>query len=566
MLIPIAGAGALAIDYGRASSVRSKLQLAADAAVLAAKGDPASNRQQSEAIARRFMAENSDGILGAEIISVNIAATGDQIDLDVRAKLGTSLGALFGKDYIDVGVRSRAVASTDDLELALVLDNTGSMRDHMDELRTGANDLVRTLFDSAGSRTQLKIAVVPYVGAVNIGNGPLQMTWMDTAADSRLHAEAIEWRYFGYELGCTYAPGGGGSDPGSGTHGFLWELMPRFADAAASLIGVSSAQAATAGDVPAPFQFAPDCWLATPAKLNHFDFFAQIPNTEWKGCVEARPEPFDVTDDPPNPANADTLFVPWFWPDETDNAALAAMGDAMRTVNDYLPDRLDLRDAVAPVFNDPNPHWGMHNILKYNGTPAIISETGPATQGPNRACPDPILPLSDVRDDIRASIDGLMHWDGSGTNIAEGLVWGWRVLSPNAPFTQGAPYGRANKVIVLMTDGVNNVNPVPLFGHLSEYSAYGYLEQWSSNRIADKTYQGFKDYADGRLSEVCTNAKNAGVQIYTVAFGITDDDTLALLRDCATAPPYAYTATTSGDLIQAFQQVATSLSKLRLAK
>jgi Flp pilus assembly protein TadG len=564
LLIPIAGIGALAVDYGRALDVRTRLQHAADAAVLAAKGDASVSRSEAERTARGFFDFNAQKVLGARIKSVDVAALDTSITVDVLAEIDTTLGRLLGEDLMTIRVRSKAVSAMDDLELALVLDNTGSMRDHMDELRAGAGDLVNTLFDHAGTQSNLKVAVVPYVGTVNIGNEPAHMAWMDSDADSRHHAEALEWKSFGYELGCVYTPVGGATDPGIGTHGFLWDHLPSLADAVRSVLGLSPAQAATASDVPAPFNFSPSCWIASPTKLNNFELFDQIPNADWKGCVEARPEPYDVTDHAPDRSTPDTLFVPWFWPDEIDNAALMASGAALRTVNDYLPDRLDLRNSIAPKFNDPWPGWGQANILKYNGTWAVIDEVGPETSGPNKSCPDPILPLTNQRSPVTAKINNLVHWDGSGTNIAEGLMWGWRVLSPGEPFTEGAAYGKATKVIVLMTDGINNINPVQDFGHLSEYSSYGYLQQWGENRIATKTYAAFKAYADQRLGLACANAKAAGIQIYTVAFGITEPDTLQLLRDCATAPPYAYTAATSTELVEAFRGVASQLSKLRL--
>jgi hypothetical protein len=44
-----------------------------------------------------------------------------------------------------------------------------------------------------------------------------------------------------------------------------------------------------------------------------------------------------------------------------------------------------------------------------------------------------------------------------------------------------------------MTDGVNNVDPVPEWDMLSEFSAYDDLQQYNLNRITDKTYAGFKN-------------------------------------------------------------------------
>jgi hypothetical protein len=236
------------------------------------------------------------------------------------------------------------------------------------------------------------------------------------------------------------------------------------------------------------------------------------------------------------------------------------------TRNDYIPDRLDLRNAIAPAFDDQFPTWGWANILKYPGATANIDEVAPDTLGPNKACPDPLLPLTSNRGEVTAKIDSLVHWNGSGTNIAEGLAWGWRVLSPTAPFTEGAAYGEVNKVIVLMTDGQNNIDAHPMAPVLSDYSAYGFLEQWGESRLTDKTYAGFKAHADARLVQVCQNAKAEGITIYTVAFGITDNETLDILRDCATAPPYAYTATTANDLVSVFQKVAARLTSLRLSR
>ena len=42
-------------------------------------------------------------------------------------------------------------------------------------------------------------------------------------------------------------------------------------------------------------------------------------------------------------------------------------------------------------------------------------------------------------------------------------MWGWRVLSPTAPFTEGRAYTANDnkKILVLMTDGENTYYPQP---------------------------------------------------------------------------------------------------------
>lgn len=568
MLAAFCGLAGLGLDYARLRSATERLQAAVDSAAIAAKASGETDPATLLATAQAYFAQNKGAIGDITLSSLEVTPHGTRVSVKVDATLRTTLSAVAGVSDFGFSVTSEANASTEDLEVALVLDNTGSMSADMDDLRSGATDLVNTLFDNAANKSRIKVAVVPYVGAVNIGNSVSHMDWMDTTGDAIHHGGALEWMYFGYEPGCVYTPGGGsGSDPGSGTQGSLENSWPKFASVIGEIAGVKKAEAAVVGDVPSPFNFAPDCWIASPSKINLFDLIAAIPNTSWKGCVEARAEPYDVTDEEPSASVPDTLFVPWFWPDEIDNAALTAAGSAWQTANDYLPDRLDLRDAAAPKFNESWVGWGQSNVLKYNGTNGTIDESGPDTSGPNKSCPDPILPLTSTQQTVLDKIAGLVHWNGSGTNVAEGLAWGWRVLSPTEPFSEGAAYGTTKKVLVLMTDGINNVDPQdPDFSHLSHFSAYGYLQQWGQHRIPVKTYAAFKEHADSRLQEVCANAKAAGITVYTVAFNITEDVTLNMLRDCASQPPYAYSAATASELVTAFKSIASKLSELRLTR
>ena len=567
MILPMFMLGSFALDYSRGMSVQQQLQGAADAAALAAKGSGADARAAAQAAAEAYAKTNVAKLNGATLRPVSVTDTADGVRVELAADLPTSVSNAFGIASLEIKAASESVSATGDMELALVLDNTGSMNGFMDELKQAAKDLVTAAFDASKTPGKVKVAVVPYVGTVNIGNGPQQMAWMDVNADNSWHGSGIEGISFGYEPGCVYAPGGGGPvDPGAGTHGFLENAARKFASAAGAVLGITPARAASASDVPAPYVFWPDCWAANPFKLNMFDTFASIPNTSWKGCVMARTEwgDRDVSDEAPNPSEPDTLFVPWLWPDTIDASAIVASGDpALETVNDYLPDRLDLRDAQFPKFNDPWIGWAHWNWLKYRNVAATIDEDGPDTLGPNKACPDPLLPLTAVKALVENKIDDLTHWNGSGTNTAEGVAWGMRVLTPGAPFTEGSSDPATKKVMVLMTDGVNNIDPTNDSSILSHWSTFGYL---GGGRVQPMSYDGFRQYANARMQKACQFAKEANIDIYTVAFNVTDEATLGLLRDCATKPPYAYSATTATELVEAFRDIGKSLTELRLSK
>ena len=56
------------------------------------------------------------------------------------------------------------------------------------------------------------------------------------------------------------------------------------------------------------------------------------------------------------------------------------------------------------------------------------------------------------------------------------MVWGWRALSPNAPFADGKPYNSPNwvKAIVLETDGDAQVAGNTQ-NNSTDYTGYGYI-------------------------------------------------------------------------------------------
>ena len=122
------------------------------------------------------------------------------------------------------------------------------------------------------------------------------------------------------------------------------------------------------------------------------------------------------------------------------------------------------------------------------------------------------------------------------TNIAIGLAWGWHLLSPTEIFTQGKAYSTENlsKYIVLMTDGDN-----------------------TKNRFGDST-----STMNGRVSAVCTNAKDAGVKIFTIRL-VSGNATL--LSNCATNTSMYYDVQDSGQLAGVFNAIGTEIASLHLA-
>ena len=160
-------------------------------------------------------------------------------------------------------------------------------------------------------------------------------------------------------------------------------------------------------------------------------------------------------------------------------------------------------------------------------------------------CPASLLRLGNDPVAIKTAIAGMSA--GGETYIASGLLWGWRLLSdnPNAPFNDGRPAAIAKKRLILMTDGANTHSVTIATG------------DHENNDVAD---------ADAKTTQVCANIKAAGIEVYTIAFDVTDTTIKALLARCSSGPPFYYDAHTIADLQAAFTKIGSELTAPRLMR
>jgi hypothetical protein len=197
-----------------------------------------------------------------------------------------------------------------------------------------------------------------------------------------------------------------------------------------------------------------------------------------------------------------------------------------------------------------------------------VGKSYTGTSGPYRACSmESVLPLSNDKITIINKINALSP--SGNTHIPLGAAWGWRTLSPTAPFMEGVAYNAPLwiKAMVLMTDGMNTMPSQNSSLNGSRYTAYGYAKQQRFGPGID-TDDEMEAEMDASLTRVCDNIKATGVRIYTVAFEIPADEVSVkdLLEDCATDPTLFFDAANGPALQAAFDAIAQDLSTLRLSK
>lgn len=501
LIIPMIAMVGASVDYSNAYRAKSRIQQALDATSLAVNRSIGErNALELRQLAQDTFASNLGFRQAATLSNVDIQIDEHIVTLQAEAEVDTWFMSLFGIETMKVGAVSQTVTGNQKFEIAMVLDNSGSMQgSKIRDLRTAAEALTEVLFAGGATSNTVKIGVVPFAAAVNVGPQNRNAPWMDSRGISPVHSE-------------------------------------NFSEA-----------------------------------VSRFDIYDNIANADWAGCVEARPYPLDVRDTAPTPSLPESYFVPMFAPDEPDNER--------NTENNYIPDDPDANSRRgAGAGRRPDPSQGRSgqgrqgssgmtwdeaqmNVDKYY--PGVRVARG--TYGPNHNCRStPITPLTNRKSDITAALNR-MDADGM-TNIQEGVMWGWRVISPQPPFTEGVAMNdkETYKVIVLMTDGANTHRGLNS-PNMSMYSAYGYAR---NGRLGPPTSNRsiLVDRMNKRTLEACSNAKADGVLLYTVAFGIDDPVTRALLRNCASKSEMAYTPSNGGDLIAAFKQIGDELSSLRIAK
>ncbi|MGQ0456404.1 MAG: hypothetical protein ACT4OU_05010 [Hyphomicrobium sp.] len=64
----------------------------------------------------------------------------------------------------------------------------------------------------------------------------------------------------------------------------------------------------------------------------------------------------------------------------------------------------------------------------------------------------------------------------------------------------------------------------------------------------------------------CAGVKGAGIEVYTVAFDVTDATIKGVLEGCASSPSNYYDATSASQLSSAFEAIAKDFSPLHLSR
>jgi Flp pilus assembly protein TadG len=176
----------VAVDIGQLLVIKNQLSAAIDAAALDIGANPGLTNTQAQAQAQAFVNANFSTQTTATLSSLTVTQSSTTVGIIATATMKTALLQIAGYKTLSTTVSSQVALAQNYLEVVLVLDNTGSMLQTygsmtgIQGLQLAATTLVNTLFANDPTGKYVKIGVVPFTAAVNVGTQYANATWIDS--------------------------------------------------------------------------------------------------------------------------------------------------------------------------------------------------------------------------------------------------------------------------------------------------------------------------------------------------------------------------------------------------
>ncbi len=611
-LLPMLAAIGLAVDGGRVYMVKSQLSSAVDVTALTAAR--LYTDQQRDIKAKEFFTANFSADRGDVVVDkVNIDATIDgatkTVVVTASATLPTYFMRLFGMTTVTVDERAKAARTDYPIELVMALDNTGSMVKNagggisrLAALKTAANTLIDSMYGGKDENANIRIGIVPYTAYVNVGRllepgyvssipgytdralgdplawkgcvdaddsnpdagDDLASSAWDTAHDTRemragFPVKPSLFPAFNIQYSQSYPAY---NDPGESCAGFVPETktvcQPATIEKHKCIEGECGKKVEANPQAGQCNTFTTTCNARAPgtnsypAGTGNYQISAHPYNSSGADSVFGRPNPAPVG----LVLGANVSNYRYSIPDPAWPAPLAY--PSRITDRSSFP---DASDRSSDNFdNDSENIWDDSN-------------SDGAAASPNTYCPQQALPLlSHKKPDIKTYINSELRafFPDWGTFSNLGLLWSWRMVSPELPLPAQGGRSGFNKAVVLMTDG-RLYHP----GGFDEWyqkhdgirTAYGFGTEKKLVNDPNATKAQLVNALHNRLKKTCDNIRKAGVTVYTVTFDPTMSNAeKSVYRDCATSASLYFDAPDATTLNQAFAAIADDLAGVRLVE
>lgn len=621
-IIPLTAMIGAGVDMGRTYLVKSRLQQACDAGVLAGRKYMTGTTLDDTAAGRAtaFFSNNFPaGSFGTTNVSFTPSRTNDgQVTGTATARVPMAVMQIFGNTQVDLNVVCDARLEVANTDVMLVLDVTGSMANCPDDSSCGSGpgskivglrSAVVNFFDTVNAATsanaRFRVGFVPYSSGVNIGIDPftntpiLQSGWLvdDWTYQSRVANMTKDgwtptttysgWTNETYYTGLSNSncnkygnntpfsgfdpnPAGNASIP---TNDVFQEGQPatvvqtQYQRVTASYSGTKSCTrkyrtATTSYAQNGRYGFA--SWDYKPFEYDVRSYKAGNVVTAYTGS--AAPTGTVGTEDSYNMVDlVNTPGSTVVGTSTTFDGCLEERSTVAQSSFTTIPSgAFDL--DVNTIPSDDATRWRpMWNELIYDrsaggGFSEELNVTTNRSPTGSYWCPAEASKLAvRTHNDVQDYVNGLVATGNTFHDL--GMAWGVRLLSPNGLFASEnatAPNGRPISRHIIFMTDGVMVTPPNM------YSAHGYEE--SDRRVSGAgvtpTQSDLVSRHNARFQALCNQARANNITVWTIAFGTSNPPTLVSCADSGKA----FVATDTASLTAQFQQIAANIAKLRLSR
>lgn len=582
LVVPITVLAFGLVDLNRMNTQKYNLQDSLDAAALyAARSEADTNAELQEAGQRALLA-NLDLMDGGELISSNFELDGVKVVATAEAKLPAVVSNLWTNQDLKVKAHSEVMRNSKNVEVALVLDVTGSMQGQpIVDLRAAATELVDIVVKQQQTPFYSKVAIVPYSMGVNVGEyaddvrgsipaarGISNITWWKDGEKSlskitRTNPAVVTSNGHGLSTGNVI---------------FMWDVshpldddlnekaftVTKIDNNKFSLNGVD----ATGGhSEPGSGRFrsclTTNCDLVVTSNNHGFatNDWVHFTNVSGGSALTGRvnDKTFQITKLTNNTfrlnnrqLRRDSSFT---YNSNTGSAWCTTYGcEFYRFTNQHGDPRVHRVSTCVSERTGGSPYTDNHPVsLNY-----------PA--GGNPCLENTIYPLSSNKDALKAQIADLEEQGSTAGHI--GVAWGWYMISPNFgslwtnASSRPASYTAPNtlKVVVWMTDGANNT--AYCNGVIAQDSTAG--SGSTSDHINCNATNGS---SSTQTLALCSAMKAKGIIVYSVGFNIAGNQpAIDVVNGCATDAEHVYLPNGGTALSEAFSAIGAEIENLRLSK
>jgi Flp pilus assembly protein TadG len=516
-LVPLTVAAGAGLDYTRAMLVRQQMSEALDAAALAVGSSTGLTQTSANALAQSYFTANyriSSGDFGAATLQPFTYTPGTgSVQITATDSMPTVLMKLAGVPNLAVSASSTVVWGQSKLWVSLVLDNTGSMTQtdstgtsKISALITAANQLLTILQGASAVAGDIQVSIVPFAKLVNVGTGYVNASWIDWSVWNQQPPSPSSGSI-------SSATGPGDACP--------WATRN---DGFGCITAPAPANSNSTSTIPSSGTYAGYICPSVVSTYTASGSLAGYGGHYFTGCyTSVAGTPQQVSSGRNATCNGDNHCT----------CSGSGNGKTCSTTPYTHPWVPDPTSAWTGCIEDRAQSYDVQNTTPGSGSGF------PAANDDN--CPvQTMMTLNFNWTNLSAQINGMVA-NGS-TNQPIGLANGWQSLTPGSPYGAPALPANTSQYIILVSDGLNT------------------QDRW----YGDGTNQASQ--VDTREGLACTNAKAAGIIIYTifVDLGGTQGSSAAL-QSCATDSSKYYDLTTSGSIITTFNQIAQQITNVRVS-